>query len=160
MRTALAVFSRKGFEETSVQDICLASGYSKGGFYFHFRSKEKILEAILEQYREVLDASSLDSLAGELWALARRDEGVRLQLRQHEDERYERLLELAVGNGHNPDGLAALLNLLLLLDAGLRIRCQFLASSADDARRFVAFVEHALASPSTEVTRQINSAAG
>ena len=160
MRTALALFSRKGFEETSVQDICLASGYSKGGFYFHFRGKEEMLKAILEKHDDILDANSLDSLATELWALARRDEGVHLQLRRHEDERYERLIEAARVSGHNQDGAATLLNLLLLLDAGLRIQSRFLASSATDAQRFVASVEHALTSPSKAATRQNNLAAG
>ena len=39
LEAALRVLSRKGFEGTSVEDICRAAGYSKGGFYFHFRGK-------------------------------------------------------------------------------------------------------------------------
>lgn len=37
------LFSQKGYNQTSVEDISKASGYSKGHIYYHFESKEKLL---------------------------------------------------------------------------------------------------------------------
>ena len=42
-REAAKLFSKKGFKDVSMQDICNATGLSKGGLYRHFGSKEEIL---------------------------------------------------------------------------------------------------------------------
>lgn len=39
---AMHIFSQKGFNQTSVEDISRASGYSKGHIYYHFGNKEKL----------------------------------------------------------------------------------------------------------------------
>lgn len=39
---ATLLFSQKGYNQTSVQDISTASGYSKGHIYYHFQNKEKL----------------------------------------------------------------------------------------------------------------------
>ncbi|SMG18213.1 TetR/AcrR family transcriptional regulator [Paenibacillus aquistagni] len=43
------LFTEKGFEKTSIQDIIDALGMSKGAIYHHFKSKEDILEAVMEK---------------------------------------------------------------------------------------------------------------
>lgn len=47
---AFRLFMEKGYEHTSIQDIidCLG-GLSKGAIYHHFKSKEDILEAVIER---------------------------------------------------------------------------------------------------------------
>lgn len=62
MYHAIRLFSRKGFYQTSVQEIAQAAGISKGAFYKHFDSKNSILLAILEQYHEkvIAKASTTD----------------------------------------------------------------------------------------------------
>ncbi|ERI92446.1 transcriptional regulator, TetR family [Clostridiales bacterium oral taxon 876 str. F0540] len=45
---AMKLFSKKGFTETSMDDIVKASGISKGGIYNYFKSKEEIFLAIAE----------------------------------------------------------------------------------------------------------------
>ena len=45
------LFSAKGFLNTSINDIMLASGTSKGGLYNHFRNKEELFSAVLDQSR-------------------------------------------------------------------------------------------------------------
>lgn len=40
------LFYMKGYENTSIQDVLLEAGISKGGFYHHFESKIKLLEEI------------------------------------------------------------------------------------------------------------------
>ena len=42
MEKAALIFSQKGYNQTSVQDISKASGYSKGHIYYHFQNKEKL----------------------------------------------------------------------------------------------------------------------
>jgi AcrR family transcriptional regulator len=48
--TAAALFARNGFANTSMNDIVRETGLSKGGIYWHFRSREEIVEAIFAQY--------------------------------------------------------------------------------------------------------------
>ncbi|MCF6094870.1 TetR/AcrR family transcriptional regulator [Microaerobacter geothermalis] len=49
---AFEVFSEKGYEKASVNDICKKAGITKGGLYFHFHSKEEIFFKLLEQHVE------------------------------------------------------------------------------------------------------------
>lgn len=46
LEIASLLFTQKGFESTTMQDIINSSGVSKGAIYHHFKSKEEILEAL------------------------------------------------------------------------------------------------------------------
>jgi len=46
---SLQLFSVKGYYNTSVSDILMASGLTKGGLYGHFASKEDIWYAVYEE---------------------------------------------------------------------------------------------------------------
>lgn len=48
IQEALKLFSQKGYVETSMDDIVVASQISKGGIYNYFKSKEEIFLAIAE----------------------------------------------------------------------------------------------------------------
>jgi AcrR family transcriptional regulator len=56
---AAALFARRGFAKTSVQDVADAVGLSKAGLLHHFPSKDALHEAVLAQAdtlgRRVLD---------------------------------------------------------------------------------------------------------
>ncbi len=52
LAAATACFARKGFQATSMRDICEAAGVSIGGLYCHFRSKEEIVLAIAAEPRD------------------------------------------------------------------------------------------------------------
>lgn len=58
MDASLKVFSEKGFDRASIEDIAKEAGYTKGAFYVHFSSKEelllKLMENRLEKYKEQL----------------------------------------------------------------------------------------------------------
>ena len=54
LRAALGCIALKGYADTSVDDICLAAGCSKGGFYFHFSSREAVLVALVREGLVVL----------------------------------------------------------------------------------------------------------
>ncbi len=48
LKTASKLFSERGYESVSVQDICSACGISKGGLYHHFPGKIEIFQGILD----------------------------------------------------------------------------------------------------------------
>ncbi|MFF0827084.1 TetR/AcrR family transcriptional regulator [Brevibacillus sp. NPDC003359] len=53
---ATELFSQKGYSATSIEDICQATGASKGSLYYHFKNKEQLFLYLLEkQYNEWVD---------------------------------------------------------------------------------------------------------
>jgi len=46
-RIAMALFAKKGFENTSIREITKAAGMGKGTFYDYFSNKEEILKEIV-----------------------------------------------------------------------------------------------------------------
>lgn len=62
---ALACFSRKGFHQTSMQEICAEAGLSAGALYRYFPSKSELIVAIAERDCQEFRAP-LSSDAGEL----------------------------------------------------------------------------------------------
>ncbi|MED4916144.1 TetR/AcrR family transcriptional regulator [Geobacillus thermodenitrificans] len=59
MEASIELFDRKGFKETSVQEIVEAVGATKGAFYYYYRSKEELLRDICISYIEdLLDQQS------------------------------------------------------------------------------------------------------
>jgi AcrR family transcriptional regulator len=49
LETAAQMFADKGYSGTNLRDIADALGMSRPGLYYHFPSKEKLLEAIIEE---------------------------------------------------------------------------------------------------------------
>lgn len=58
---AAVLFAEKGFDDTSVTDIMDAVGIAKGTLYHHFKSKESIMDALIER-----QISALLSAAGKI----------------------------------------------------------------------------------------------
>ncbi|MDL9935335.1 TetR/AcrR family transcriptional regulator [Gordonia sp. ABSL1-1] len=55
---ARRMFAEKGFLNTKISDIAAAAGRSTGSFYNYYESKERLLEALLEQFTaEIVDGS-------------------------------------------------------------------------------------------------------
>jgi Transcriptional regulator len=52
VEAALRVFAEQGYDHTTVEEISLAAGYSKGAYYFHFDSKEEVLLDLLSFWIE------------------------------------------------------------------------------------------------------------
>lgn len=63
LEAAASVFASKGYHDTRVEDIVEASGSSKGGFYFHWPSKEKIFLSLVDTFAELLEQRLLARLA-------------------------------------------------------------------------------------------------
>jgi len=53
--------ARKGYRDTTIDDVCVETGLSKGAFYGYFESKQDLLLALLEE-----EAASIDRLMDEL----------------------------------------------------------------------------------------------
>jgi AcrR family transcriptional regulator len=56
LASALELFARNGYEATSVGQICLSVNVSKGGFYYHFHSKQDLFLDLLNNWLGLLDA--------------------------------------------------------------------------------------------------------
>ncbi|MCM3551059.1 TetR/AcrR family transcriptional regulator [Shouchella clausii] len=52
IETAIHLFAKKGYFSTSIQEIASEAGISKGAFYLHFESKDKLLIDIYRYYYE------------------------------------------------------------------------------------------------------------
>ncbi len=54
IHSAYGLFAAKGYEKATIGEIIEQAECSKGGFYHHFKSKEDILEVIIENYIDEL----------------------------------------------------------------------------------------------------------
>jgi AcrR family transcriptional regulator len=55
MEAAIRLFSNRGFNTASVDDICAEAGVSKGAFYHHFESKQALFLALLDGWLKTID---------------------------------------------------------------------------------------------------------
>ena len=63
---AAELFAAKGYVSTTVREIADAAGILSGSLYHHFDSKESMIEALLRDFLERIDAQIRDvSSAGE-----------------------------------------------------------------------------------------------
>lgn len=62
-RSALARFTEQGYDQTSLREIAEDLGVTKAAVYYHFRSKEEIVESLVGDMSEGLEA--LIAWAGE-----------------------------------------------------------------------------------------------
>ena len=68
--TSLELFYKKGYDNTSINDIIKEIGVSKGAFYYYFKSKEEILDSLsishvqslIHIYEKVLRDTKLNAL--------------------------------------------------------------------------------------------------
>ncbi|HSZ10750.1 MAG TPA: TetR/AcrR family transcriptional regulator [Rhizomicrobium sp.] len=51
--SALTLVREKGYEATSVDDLCAAAGVTKGAFFHHFKSKEELGVAAADHWSQV-----------------------------------------------------------------------------------------------------------
>jgi len=75
--TAVSLFTRKGYDNVTIDDICNKLGLSKGAFYAHFKSKDQIIiekfMAADDYYRDyaLKEVSTLQNGADRLMAFFR-----------------------------------------------------------------------------------------
>jgi AcrR family transcriptional regulator len=63
---ARRLFTERGFEATSIDDIAEAAGVAKGAVYHHFASKEAVFQRVLEDVQAEIAAAPIppEALAG------------------------------------------------------------------------------------------------
>jgi TetR/AcrR family transcriptional regulator, transcriptional repressor for nem operon len=66
LQAAGSLFSLRGYFHTSTTDILEAVAISKGAFYYHFRSKEELVAALLEELRKDYEQEVIKYVDG--WA--------------------------------------------------------------------------------------------
>lgn len=52
LQAATALFSEKGFKDASMAELCKMTGVAEGTIFYHFKSKEELFVAILENLRK------------------------------------------------------------------------------------------------------------
>lgn len=70
LESATSLVLEQGFAGTSLDDILVAAGVTKGAFFHHFRSKAELGTALVERYARA-DLDALDSLWGQADRLSR-----------------------------------------------------------------------------------------
>jgi AcrR family transcriptional regulator len=55
IESAIKLFSNRGYNTASVDDICTTAGISKGAFYHHFESKQALFLALLDGWLQTID---------------------------------------------------------------------------------------------------------
>jgi TetR/AcrR family transcriptional regulator, transcriptional repressor for nem operon len=56
LHAALHLFREKGYNDTTLDDLCRAAKVTKGGFFHHFESKQALALAAIEHWNEVTGA--------------------------------------------------------------------------------------------------------
>jgi len=125
VQAALTVFALKGFAASSMDDICLAAGCSKGGLYHHFPTKSAVLTGVVERLTAqralvppfagsdaTLPVQALGRVLIDVWTEAARDDALRARLRAV----YESQLDKSLQNGDGADsGLSTILRIGTLI---------------------------------------------
>jgi AcrR family transcriptional regulator len=57
IESAIKLFSTRGFNAASVDDICKEAGISKGAFYHHFETKQALFLALLDGWLQTIDTA-------------------------------------------------------------------------------------------------------
>ena len=89
IRVSARLFREKGFDGTTIRDIADAVGMRSGSPFYHFKSKQEILAAVMEEGLNSGLPAAEAIVAGDLAPRAR----FRALLRSH--------LELVLGEGHD-----------------------------------------------------------
>ncbi len=117
VRVSARLFRERGFDGTTIRDIADAVGMRSGSPFYHFKSKQEILAAVMEEGLTAGLPAAVAIVAGKL---APRDK-FRALLRAH--------LEIVLGEGH--DFIPVLLYDWRSLTPELRERVQILRDRYD-----------------------------
>lgn len=71
IEAAKTCFSQRGFEQTSIDDVCEYANLSKGAVYLYFKTKDELIWAIIDAQAERLRMFTADKTASELLRVLR-----------------------------------------------------------------------------------------
>ena len=100
VQAALELFAEQGLDVPSLDAICDRAGYTRGAFYVHFKTREDILVAVMDQVGAVFFASVFQGLTADVPAAASEAKGTPVRARRlhHAVRRFVD----AVGSGAYP----------------------------------------------------------
>jgi AcrR family transcriptional regulator len=85
LRTAAKLFRRQGFDATSTRDIAAAAGMQSGSPFYHFKSKQALLYAVMEEGMRSAIERQREAMAHALAATPDLSAQLRLLVRHHFD---------------------------------------------------------------------------
>jgi len=119
MAAAVAVFSGKGFQRASLDEIAAEAGLTKGAIYWHFRSKNDLFSALLEDrfQRHTAPFSAELALALGNGDTAQRQQAVAMLMRDilrrfQDDANWPRLFLEFLSQSRDPDIAARMRQLI------------------------------------------------
>jgi len=76
-QTAMRLFQERSFEEVTLNDICEASGINRHTFYYHFKSKDDLLDHYYDlpwelSSTEVADILMAENFVEQLWLIKKK----------------------------------------------------------------------------------------
>lgn len=85
VKIAVESFRKNGFHNTSLSQILDEAGLTKGGFYFHFKSKEELGDAVIDYMKDFWVHNVLERVAEEKGALKKIERMFDIMIQTHED---------------------------------------------------------------------------
>ena len=98
IRIAYRLFVSKGYEQTSVDEIIEEAGIAKGTYYYHFQSKEQMLEEVIDMMLQA-EAERAEAVLGADLSVPEKLVGIIASI---QPEQQERTIEDAL---HRPENL-------------------------------------------------------
>lgn len=93
LSVSLQLFTTKGYEKTTIQDIVEQLGMSKGAIYHHFKSKEDILNALFEKtYEQDNYAKQMEIMSRNISGLEKIRAIFRIQLDDNEKRAVDNIM--------------------------------------------------------------------
>ena len=126
VQAALTVFALKGYTASSMDDVCMAAGCSKGGLYHHFKTKGAVLSGVVDRLALAgallpplesampvtgIQPEALGRVLIEVWAEAAREGDLRAQL----SARYIQHLDAALREPSSAHQVAEILRIGTLI---------------------------------------------
>lgn len=66
LKTAAGMFAKKGYYQTTVDEIARAIGVAKGTIYYHFKNKEELYLAIIQEGINLLEEQLKEAASGSM----------------------------------------------------------------------------------------------
>lgn len=106
---AINLFSKRGYTETSMREIALEANIQPGSIYNHFKSKQEILDFILETYSAYVEENSYSENAVENLKQNVTPENILecmfLSFPDNEAERFRKMLYIILHEQHRIDSV-------------------------------------------------------
>jgi AcrR family transcriptional regulator len=95
VKVAAEHFRKNGFHNTSLSQILEEAELTKGGFYFHFKSKEELGDAVIDSMRDFWVHEVVDKITSEQGAVGKIERMFEIMIATHESDIFHGVALLA-----------------------------------------------------------------